>query len=326
VENVLELPHARARTLLASGAPVYLSINPVEYHGPHLSLNNDALVSAGLVRELQARLQENHPDWPSLSAGEIPIGVDTCPGPGTCPTHYPTACRIIEQACRSLAGLGARRVVLMTFHGGPLHNLAIHRGVKLLERLGVGVIAPMNIALRYLIEGNAAPIAPAYAHVTDSRARDAMIERASLDFHAGFLETSLALHFAPERVGDYRSLPPCPERSPVKSFLAFSRMMTFLGRRQTAAEFLLLADGLAWYGLRPFPGYTGSPHLARAESGAIIAQWVGEKYLEHAEAVFAGRARAPRPLMPWMPHLTLRGWLGRIEIPEEMISVQIGGP
>jgi creatinine amidohydrolase/Fe(II)-dependent formamide hydrolase-like protein len=282
-------------------------------------LNNDAIISAGLTRELSARLRENHPDWPSLSAGEIPIGVDTCPGPGSRPIHYPAACRIIEQACRSLADLGAQRVLLMTFHGTPLHNLAIHRGVKLLERLGVRVFAPLNIALRYLIEGNAAPISSAYAHVTDAREREAMIERASLDFHGGFLETSLTLHYAPETVGDYRSLPPCPELLPVKSFRTVSRMMTFLGRRQAAAEFMLLAGGLAWYQLRPFPAYTGSPHLARAESGAIIARWIGEKFLEQAEMVFAGHARAPGPVMPWMPLVTLGGFLGRIEIPEQMI-------
>ena len=33
--QLLDLPHAKAQALLASGAPVYLLVNPVEYHGPH---------------------------------------------------------------------------------------------------------------------------------------------------------------------------------------------------------------------------------------------------------------------------------------------------
>ncbi len=61
--ELLDLPHRRATTLLSSGAPVYLLVNPVEYHGPHLSLHNDRLVSMGLVRGLHARLADAH-DWP----------------------------------------------------------------------------------------------------------------------------------------------------------------------------------------------------------------------------------------------------------------------
>ena len=34
--NLLDLPHSRARSLLSRGAPVYLPVNPVEFHGPHL--------------------------------------------------------------------------------------------------------------------------------------------------------------------------------------------------------------------------------------------------------------------------------------------------
>ena len=36
--------------LLATGAPVFLCVNPVEYHGPHLSLHNDRLISEGVAR------------------------------------------------------------------------------------------------------------------------------------------------------------------------------------------------------------------------------------------------------------------------------------
>ncbi len=35
---------------IRDGAVVYLPVNPIEYHGPHLSLMNDHLISVGLAR------------------------------------------------------------------------------------------------------------------------------------------------------------------------------------------------------------------------------------------------------------------------------------
>jgi hypothetical protein len=34
--TLLDLPHRVARRLAAEDRPVYLLVNPVEYHGPHL--------------------------------------------------------------------------------------------------------------------------------------------------------------------------------------------------------------------------------------------------------------------------------------------------
>src|SRR5438105_3637126 len=115
--RLLDQTLAEARRLTATGAPVYLPINPVEYHGPHLSLHNDALISRGLATDLHARLAARHPEWPFLVADDLEVGVDPCPGRGTRHTPYPIACALIREACRALAELGAERVVLMTFHG-----------------------------------------------------------------------------------------------------------------------------------------------------------------------------------------------------------------
>ena len=47
--ELFDLPHGRARALLDRGVPVFLTVNPVEYHGPHLSLHNDRLISLGTL-------------------------------------------------------------------------------------------------------------------------------------------------------------------------------------------------------------------------------------------------------------------------------------
>src|SRR5687768_8021198 len=88
VISVLDLPHRAARAALASGAPVFLAVNPVGCHGPQLPLHTDALSSAGLAREMHARLGAHHRDWPLLVATAIEAGVDPCPGPGTRPVPY----------------------------------------------------------------------------------------------------------------------------------------------------------------------------------------------------------------------------------------------
>src|SRR3712207_5958300 len=102
---LLDLPHDHARSLLQSGAPVFLPVNPVEYHGPHLPLHTDALISEGLIGDLYARLSEKHPDWPLLVATNIEAGVDPVPGPGTRAVPYRTVRRLVIESCRALADL-----------------------------------------------------------------------------------------------------------------------------------------------------------------------------------------------------------------------------
>ena len=62
--SLLDLPHREARRLAAEDRPVYLLVNPVEYHGPHLSLHNDQHVSLGLTGALDAAL--GHPGPPRI--------------------------------------------------------------------------------------------------------------------------------------------------------------------------------------------------------------------------------------------------------------------
>src|SRR3989442_1056381 len=105
--NLLCLPHSAARAALETGAPVFLCVNPVEYHGPHLSLRNDALVSIGLARALHARLAKHHPAWPFLAAEDLEVGVDPAPGPGSRHVPLGRVRALVREACRALAELGA---------------------------------------------------------------------------------------------------------------------------------------------------------------------------------------------------------------------------
>lgn len=314
MHRLFDLPHSEAGRLLQSGAPVYLTVNPVEYHGPHLSLHNDRLISAGLVKDLHARLLVRHPEWPLLIASDLEIGVEPCFGPGSRHGRYATTRELVCEATRALAELGAKRVVLMTFHGAPLHNLALEAGVQLLLRRGVRAVAPFHVVLRALVNLDAVGrerFAEALAHIEDPAERAQLFDSLQLDFHAGFFETSVALHYAPESVAStYRSLPPCPpypESRQTRVLAGAAGLARVLGRNWLASELDFAAAGLSWYKLQPFPGYTGTPHRATAEAGALLARFMVDAFEPWVDAALSIGTPSPPPILPWLRWATLGG-------------------
>ncbi|MEZ4473815.1 MAG: creatininase family protein [bacterium] len=314
-QRLLDLPHAEVRRLLAAGAPVYLPVNPVEYHGPHLSLHNDRLISHALIRALHPEVA---PDHPLLVADDLEIGVDPCCGPGTRYTTLSTAKRLVREACRALAELGATRVVLMTFHGSPLHNLALEAGVRLLRRRGVAALSPFNLVLQRMLTLDPAEFAAAAEPVADPADRARVIADLAVDLHAGFFETSIALHVEPASVHPaHVHLPPCPEVRPNRFFLFVSKALATLGARRVARDCSFIAWGLGWYGQRPFPGYTGRPHLANAASGAWYLRMMVQEAAPVVRAtLFEGRP-GPLPILPWLAWITLGGRIGGIRVPAD---------
>jgi creatinine amidohydrolase len=315
--ELFELPHVEARRLARSGVPVVLTVNPVEYHGPHLSLHNDRLISRGVARELGARLAARRPAWPCVLGADLEVGVEPCPGPGTRHTDYAATRALVLEACRALAELGASKVVLLTFHGAPLHNLALQAGVDFLRARGVKALAPFHLVLRTLLElDDPWRFGDALGAIGDAREREAMARDLRMDFHAGFFETSLALHYAPASVSPrHVDLPPCPTVVPEVKMAAAARAARRLGRETLARELEFAATGLGWNALRPFPGYTGRPHLASAAAGAAFARHMMAVAEPVVWDVLENGAPPPAPIMTWVGTLSAGGRLGRIPRP-----------
>jgi creatinine amidohydrolase len=308
---------------------VFLPVNPVEYHGPHLSLHNDALISRGLARDVHAHLVsegESEGDWPFLLATDLEVGVDPCPGPGTRPTSYFKVRSLVVEACRRLAELGARRVVLVTFHGSPLHSIALDAGVRWLTARGIRAMAPLNLLLRALLDIRPEDYADAYATIPDDQERAAILNEATSDFHAGFLETSLSMHYAPDSVDpSHKLLPPCPPVVPDAKLLAASRAARRMGRAQLASELNFAAVGAGWYALRPFPGYTSRPRSASPDAGAIIARYMTREFARVAARVLRGEEAPPAPIMRWMAPVTLGGVVATTRVEHEAIAAEGAG-
>jgi hypothetical protein len=100
---------------------------------------------------------------PFLIASDLEVGVDASPGPGSRQTSYALATALVVEACERLAELGAQHVVLVTFHGSPLHSLALQEGEKLLAKRGVRALSPLNLLLKGMLDLDLSPFADAYA-------------------------------------------------------------------------------------------------------------------------------------------------------------------
>jgi hypothetical protein len=215
----------------------------------------------------------------------------------------------VLRACDALADLGARRVVLSTFHGDPMHNLALQAGVEALAARGVRAFVPMHRILATMIDPPRDLFDAVVAPVADARDRALLLAELPRDLHAGFLETSFLLHYRPDMVSVlHRTLPPCAPFGPVRAVDVLARAAALAARgSRTAIELDYAAHGLGWFALRPFPGYSSRPHLANAASGGIVAEAIQEGLLAVARDVLDRGAEPPAPPMRWLLALTLDG-------------------
>lgn len=307
--RLFDRPWKEARALVATGAPVHLAINPVEYHGPHLSLHNDRLVSHGLIGDLHARIHADHPDWELLVADDLELGVEPAAGIGSRYVPYPVAKRQIVEACRALAQLGAKRVILHTFHGNPLHNQAIQAGVDWLRGAGIPVCAPFHLIVATQLALEPENYRPAVAHLAQDDA-DRLLGKLRFDFHAGFFETSMALVYAPDSVwSGHTGLPPCPSWAEDRAMATAARAMRAVGATQVAAELEFAAAGTGWGRMRPYYGYCSEPAFANAVSGRVFADAILDRYVPLVEGVMMRGEAPPRAIFGWLPWVSMGGRL-----------------
>ncbi|MBC7692383.1 MAG: creatininase family protein [Methylotenera sp.] len=304
-----ELPNREAQRLVQSGAPVVATFNPVEYHGPHLPLDTDTLLSISALKAVFERLR-GRSEWPFLIHSVVRAGCGAVPSHGTTQHNYRQVRKIVMNTCEGIRDLGAKRAILMTFHGEPLHNLAIEDGVKLLQSWGIKAFAPMNVVMNEALHYQPVNYKEAIDTIQDLTLREYYRDYLMADFHGGFFETSLMLHWNPKTVEtDYAQVPPCP---PVKNsafLLQISRIFREFGWDHLARELDFANYGLTWYKISPTPGYTGNPGLANETAGRIFAERTTDLIVKAWLDYFEHGVANPRPVLRWVRPLTLQGRL-----------------
>lgn len=271
LENqLLFQPHERLDAMARAGYPIHVFVNPVEYHGPHLSLGNDRILSERLAQRLHERLSRRYGPMPFIVGGYVDFGCDPCPGVGSTNLTYSQLEPLVFKMLSGLADLGFMRVIVHTFHGSPFHNHAIHSAMRKLRRRGMRVLAVFDRTIDFISHFDAQRYEPLRGILGDPGFGRVMA-RLDDDFHAGFFETSVALYVAPDTVSPvYRELPDCPVVKRTGLLHALARLLRPFWKE--AGDLVNAAQSLGWLALRPFPGYTGVPSLASAVAGEFYVE------------------------------------------------------
>lgn len=176
-----DLPGSRVRDTLSDATVLVQPIGAIEHHGPHLPLRTDALVAeavatAGVERAVAAGLDV----WllPTLSVGKSD---EHAWAPGTLWLSADTLLAVLRDLGRSVVATGARKLVFVNGHGGNAALLQV-----------------ANRELRRLFGLQTFTMPAGLQHA--GRGVDGEPDERGFGIHAGWAETSVVLHLAPDLV------------------------------------------------------------------------------------------------------------------------------
>jgi len=247
----------RERTLIA------IPVSPLEAHGPHLPLGTDGFMATQMADGVLELLADRRPDWAFVRTPWLPVGCYTLRMPGSVEVPQATVRDLVASFGHAFARQGFRTMIVLNGHGGPGHNAAIEEACRKVSRGGVRMNYPLGRVLTDVMKGK---LVDRIAEHLGRPLSDEEKHELAHDYHAGRMETSLALDHHPELVkGDPRDLPPV-EHSMVG-------MMRY------------------WWGDRVGrgPGYMGFPNKADPELGRALEKAVLETIAALVERLMDGQ-------------------------------------
>lgn len=159
----------------------FITIGPMEAHGPHLPVATDFLIAKKLENELIKKFEN------AVSLPSIPFS--TCKYldgfPGTISISYRAIYKMLLDIMKSLAKYGFKYLVICNFHMDLWHLKAIYKAMIKARKYGMKACEPISLA--YFNK-----------KIFDNQG----------EIHADEKETSLALYLFPEMVSDYKSIKP----------------------------------------------------------------------------------------------------------------------
>lgn len=188
-------------------AVVILPLGPLEEHGPHLPFGVDAF-NADYVADETARIIRGIDD--SITVVKIPIlylGTHVYRPGGSLWTRQRVVRDAVIDYGHSLVRHGFRRLIIASAHGGPRHFVALEEAANIVSRArGVSMISlTSRLIVDFLLGRYVEEIAAQMGG--DFSAEDRKI--LSMDYHAGWWETSMMLWLKPHLVDQrYAELTP----------------------------------------------------------------------------------------------------------------------
>jgi creatinine amidohydrolase len=282
-----ELSTSQLEKIDRERAVVIMPLGPLEEHGPHLPFGVDAF-NADYVAEETARLIHGIDE--SITIIKIPLlylGTHVYRRGGSLWTRQRVVRDAVVDYGRSLVRHGFRRIVVVSAHGGPRHFVALEEAAVIVSRArGTKMISlTSRLIVDFLLGRYVEEIAAQMGG--DFSEEDQKI--LSMDYHAGWWETSMMLWLKPHLVAQsYAKLPPA-----------------LVPRAR-------LRPGSPWT-VGPGLGYLGAPAAASvkfAEATAVVLRTEIKRILEHflAGTLPPSSVRSPLYFVPVF-RTNFRRWL-----------------
>lgn len=184
------------RELPPKNTIVAVTMSPMEVHGPHLPIGQDWFEAQALLEEVAASTVERNPDWNVLIIPPVPVAEDSLPHIGSIAMPPHLVRDVAYHLLKPFAEAGFKRLLISSFHGGPRHMTALECAAdKLTRKFDTHAISIFSAVVARMEEGNVF-----YDAVKDMPDNKITLEEIARDWHAGFVETSIALHLWPRLI------------------------------------------------------------------------------------------------------------------------------
>jgi creatinine amidohydrolase len=185
----------------------FLTVSPLEAHGPHLPVGVDAFTGRHFAEALAEHVVKSRAGWSAILAPTLHLGSFTFDTVGTVRIRQRVVRDVVVDYGDSLARAGFRHILIVNGHGGPGHLVALEEAAAIVSRRRGVTMASLtgHLAWEFLRGRYLDRIEAALGRPLSSEERQAFAE----DAHAGFWETSVMLLLKPHLVAEsYRRLPP----------------------------------------------------------------------------------------------------------------------
>src|ERR671932_612610 len=207
--HLADLPGSRVASTLTEQSLLVVPGGSIEHHGPPLPLRTDALIAESVAAAAVERAAGDGLDAWLLPTLSVSKSDEHAWAPGTLWLTAETLFATLVDLGRSIAATPARKLVFLNGHGG---------NVALLQ------VANRELRRRFGLQPFTMPAGIQQA----GRGVDGEPDELGFGIHAGFAETSIVLHLAPELVDESAFARNVPEHLAELSLLGFNgRPVTF---------------------------------------------------------------------------------------------------
>lgn len=269
----------------------FISISPIEVHGPHLPTGTDVIVSLELQQRYIDKLSKRHPEMTMVTLPPLYAGSDALPVKGSLSVPAVALRTILLAYAKGLAAQGFKYLFIADNHGGPRHQLAFESAArKAWKKYRFYIVNPFLIEFRMMCHHEATLLSE--TGLKPGTCGD------DADAHAGTNETSLMLAAAPEAVGNYKeTAPSLPPKAKLR--LASGIAGTF-GGGKIRRDLEHLGATLGWVSNRDMLPYMGDPQKASAEAGEAMLEARVNVALNLFEKALAGERLETAPMLWWL--------------------------